>query len=381
MTTATTTAFHRVASQAEVEKIGLHTVTVDHHVLVLVAHEGQIYAVDNRCPHMGFPLDKGSVHGGILTCHWHHARFDLCTGGSFDLWADDVPSYPVEIREGDVYVDLTPPHDPVAHQRQRLTDGLERNLSLVIAKAVITLVDDANDTAAPFAAGLDFGTRYRMDGWGQGLTMLTCFMNMLPSLKPKERARALYHGLAATANDTAGHPPRFLVQPLPGNERDLPTLKRWFRQFIEVRDSDGAERCIVSAIRGGATAQEMADMLFAAVTDHRYISAGHPLDFTNKAFDALDAVGWEHAAEVLTSLVAGYANATRMEESNAWRHPIDLVAILHGTFAHSRSIGRGSAKPNAEKRPCLSRFHALKRRSGGDCRGIVGRIGGRRFHG
>jgi hypothetical protein len=122
------------------------------------------------------------------------------------------------------------------------------------------------------------------------------------------------------------------VQPLPGTDRDLATLKRWFRQFIKVRDAEGAERCIVSAIAAGATPQQMADMLFSAVTDHRYIDVGHPLDFTNKAFEALEIVGWEEAAQVLTSLVPGYANASRMEESNAWRHPIDLVEILHATF-------------------------------------------------
>lgn len=328
-----TVDYTRVASVADVEKFGVHTAQVNGHVLALFLHEGQIYAVDNRCPHMGFPLDRGSVNGGILTCHWHHARFDLCTGGAFDLWADDVPSYPVSVRDGEVFVDLTPHADPIGHQRRRLADGLERNLSLVIAKAVITLVDEADDTAGPFQAGLAFGTRYRMDGWGQGLTILTAMMNLLPSLHPEDRARALYQGLAAVANDTAGHPPRFLVQPLPGTERDLATLKRWFRQFIEVRDNEGAERCIVSAIETGATPAQMADMLFAAATDHRYINTGHPLDFTNKAFEALDIVGWDQAALVLTSLVSGYAGAGRMEESNAWRHPIDLVEILHNSFA------------------------------------------------
>jgi hypothetical protein len=111
-------------------------------------------------------------------------------------------------------------------------------------------------------------------------------------------------------------------------------LKRWFRQFIEVRDSEGAERCVVSAVRAGATPQQLADMLFAAATDHRYIDVGHPLDFTNKALEALDHVGWtqENAELVLTSLVTNYANASRMEESNAWRNPIDLITILERAF-------------------------------------------------
>jgi nitrite reductase/ring-hydroxylating ferredoxin subunit len=333
MTQTQTSAWTHAASLAEVMKLGVHTAAINSHVLALFLHEGEIYAVDNRCPHMGFPLDRGSVHDGILTCHWHHARFDLCSGGAFDLWADDVPTYPVDVRDGEIYVDLRLRHDPLKHQRQRLTDGLERNLSLVIAKAVITLIDDADDTVGPFLAGVDFGTRFRMDGWGQGLTILTVMRNLLPSLRREDRARALYQGLSAVAADTAGHPPRFLVQPLPGDEADIATLKRWFRQFIQVRDSEGAERCIVSAIRADATPAQMADMLFAAATDHRYIDGGHSLDFTNKAFEALDIIGWEHAAQVLTSLAPGYANAARMEESNAWRHPLDLVAILHDCFA------------------------------------------------
>ena len=327
-TTIAADAYQRIASVAEVTDVGLHTVQLNGHVVVLVHHEGEIYALDNRCPHMGFPLDRGSVQDGILTCHWHHARFDLCTGGSFDLWADDTPNFPVDVRNGDVYVDVTPRHDPVEHQRKRLAVGLERSLSLVVAKAAITLVDEADDTLTPFGAGLDFGTRYRMEGWGQGLTMLTCFQNLLPSLGREDRARALAHGLAAVAADSAGSSPRFPVTPLPDGSPDLRTLKQWFRRFILVRDAEGAERCIVTALQAGAGPQEMADILFSAATDFRYIDVGHPLDFTNKAFEALDIVGWEQAEAVLTSLVPGYASARRMEESNAWRNPIDLIDLL-----------------------------------------------------
>ena len=327
-TTVATDAYQRIATVAEVTEVGLHTVQLNGHVVVLVHHEGEIHALDNRCPHMGFPLDRGSVQDGILTCHWHHARFDLCTGGSFDLWADDTPNFPVEVRNDDVYVDVTPRHDPVEHQRKRLAVGLERSLSLVVAKAAITLVDEADDTLTPFAAGLDFGTRYRMEGWGQGLTMLTCFQNLLPSLGREDRAKALAHGLAAVATDSAGSSPRFPVTPLPDGSPDLTTLKKWFRRFILVRDAEGAERCIVTALQAGAGPQQMADILFSAATDFRYIDIGHPLDFTNKAFEALDIVGWEQAEAVLTSLVPGYASARRMEESNAWRNPIDLIDLL-----------------------------------------------------
>ncbi len=322
----------RAARLADLQSSGCLAVQVEGHALALFTYGDKIYAVDNRCPHMGFPLHRGTVKDGVLTCHWHHARFDLASGGTFDPWADDVRVYPLEIRDNEIWVDLAPRVDPLAHQRQRLRDGLERNIWLVIAKAVITLLDGNVDPAEPFRIGLEFGARYRQSGWGQGLTIHTCMMNLLPRLGSEDRMRALFHGLSAVANDCAGMPPRFGIRPLPETSVDLSTLKQWFRQFVEVRDAEGAERCIVSAVRVGADHRQMADMLFAAATDHRYIQIGHVLDFTNKALEALDVAGWEFAEPALTNLASAYANADRMEESNAWRHPVDLVTILEQAF-------------------------------------------------
>src|SRR3712207_8729764 len=58
--------------------------------------------------------------------------------------------------------------------------------------------------------------------------------------------------------------------------------------------------CIVSAVRAGADHLRMADMLFAAATDHRYLDVGHVLDFTNKSLEALDVAGRseEHTSEL-----------------------------------------------------------------------------------
>ena len=181
----------------------------------------------------------------------HHARFDIRSGGTFDQFADEARVFPVEIRDGEVWVDLSPREDSLAHLRQRLRDGLERNISLVVVKSAIGLLGSGEDPAEPFRTGLDFGVRYRRAGWSQGLTIHACMMNLLPYLHPKERPRALYHGLSAVSRDSAGEPPRFIVRPLPTETVDLATLKGWFRRFVEVRDSEGAERCIVSAVRAG----------------------------------------------------------------------------------------------------------------------------------
>jgi nitrite reductase/ring-hydroxylating ferredoxin subunit len=319
---------------------------VGRQTVCLFADGDEVHAVDNRCPHMGFPLHRGSIADGILTCHWHHARFDLCTGGTFDQWADDLRRFPVEIRGDDVYVDLEPPRDHAAHQRNRLQVGLERTIPLVLAKATISLLEQDTTGVDVFRTALDFGVVRRGGGWFRGLTTLTCFMNLVPALDPSERAAALYHGIADVAADSANELPRFPLAPLPG-DAEPPRLARWFRRFVEVRDAEGAERALVSAVRAGATPTQLADMLFAAATDHRYLDGGHTLDFVNKALEALDVAGWDRAEAVLASLPAQLAGAERMEESNSWRNPVDLVALVEDAAARLPTALGGGASQSA----------------------------------
>jgi nitrite reductase/ring-hydroxylating ferredoxin subunit len=334
--TKTLNNYLRAASLADVQAKGSLLVNLEKHVIVLFDSGDKVYAIDNRCPHMGFPLYGSSCKDGIVTCPWHYARFDVKSGGTFDSWADDVRSFPVEIRDGDVWVNLAPLTDANTHQRQRLKDGLEQGISLVIAKSVIALLDMGAKEKEPFQAGLEFGVRYNKSGWDSGLSIHTCMMNLLPYLDAEDKPRALYQGLSAVARDSDGAPPHFVVHSLPSTnlstDVEIATLKRWFRQFIELRDREAAERCLVTAVRVNGSRTEIADMLFAAATDHRYLDVGHTLDFINKALEALDAVEWEGSEAVLASLVTGLANATRMEESNSWRHPVDLVVILDSAF-------------------------------------------------
>ncbi len=332
MTVTETARFVRVASLSDLRATGRLVVAAGGQTLCLFADGDAVHAVDNRCPHMGFPLSRGTIADGILTCHWHHARFDLGSGGTFDQWADDLRTFPVELRDDEIYVDVGSAGDRIAHQRRRLRDGLELDLPLVLAKATIALADTDQSGLGAFRAGLDFGVERRAGGWGRGLTTLTCLANLAPHMPREDVPAALFQGLADVADESAGDAPRFRLAPLPSGEVEPERLGRWFRGFVEVRDAEGAERAIVSAVRTGASANQLADMLFAAATDHRYLDLGHSLDFTNKALEALDLAGWERAEAVLASVPVQIASAQRMEEDNAWRHPVDLVGLVEAAF-------------------------------------------------
>ena len=319
----------RVGSIDQLRERGCIVTTGGGHTIAVFFHDGKVYAVDNRCPHMGFPLDRGSVKDGILTCHWHHARFDLSSGGTFNPFADDVRSFPVTVVDGEVLVNPEPePRDEVEHWSARLEDGMEHNIRLVIAKAVLGLQAAGADYRDPLTMGARFGTTYAAAGWGSAMTILTCMANILPHLAEEDRPRAMYQGLFHVARECAGEPPRFTVEPLPNGETRPQVFKKWFRNFIDVRDEEGAERCLRTAIDLGMPAQDIADMLFAAATDHIYLDAGHVVDFANKAFELLDHIGWEHAGQTLTSLVPGMASARRSQELSEWRHPIDLASLV-----------------------------------------------------
>jgi nitrite reductase/ring-hydroxylating ferredoxin subunit len=321
-----TTDFVRAGSLEELKAKGQLVVRGPHRPILVVYDKDRVFALDNRCPHMGFPLDRGSVEDGTLTCHWHHARFDLASGCTFDLWADDVPTCPAEVRDGEVWVRPTFGYgDPAAHWRQRLDDGLAHVLGLVIAKAVhgqLAAGVPPSDVVRQVAL---FGIENR-DGWGVGLTILVALGNLLPILPEEETYLALFHGARRVAADCDGEAPRRRRAAL-ASRPDRATLERWLRRWTSVRHREAAERTLLTAVAAGTSPAALAHLLLAADTDRAFADGGHSLDFTNKAFECLDLIGWGHADAVLPAAVGQMVAARGAEESTAWRQPIDLIAL------------------------------------------------------
>jgi len=322
-----------VGAASEVREDGPAVVAAEGEPVAVFHHDEAFHAVHNRCPHMGFPLERGTVEDGILTCHWHHARFELSCGDTFDPWADDVLQYPVIVEDGEVYVDPAPEtdHDPVERWTTRLETGMEENLRLVVAKAVIGLDDAGVDPADVVAQGVAFGTSYRDEGWSSGLTILACTANVMDDLDPTDRRRAQYTGLRHVASDCAGEPPRFDQPAFDVSDPDPARLTRWLRDNVEVRDRDGTER-VLRTLLAECDREVVERALFSAATDHVYLDQGHTLDFCNKAVETLDRVGWDRADDVLASLVPRLTDAARSEELSSWRQPEDLAGLLFDAY-------------------------------------------------
>jgi len=110
--------WHRVADVDEVSPGRVKTVTAKTHSMALTNIDGELTAMDNRCPHQGGPLGEGSIEIGNdgecwLRCPWHGWDFDPKTGRPPGGHEDTGQTlYSVEVREDGVYIGLEPepPH-------------------------------------------------------------------------------------------------------------------------------------------------------------------------------------------------------------------------------------------------------------------------------
>jgi nitrite reductase (NADH) small subunit len=84
-----------MAVEAEGRKIALFNV------------DGTYYAIGDECPHRGGPLSEGEISGTTVTCPWHAADFDVCTGNVLSPPASEgVPSYKVVVEGNEIKVEI-----------------------------------------------------------------------------------------------------------------------------------------------------------------------------------------------------------------------------------------------------------------------------------
>ncbi len=101
-----------VGHESDLPEGRVKTVTARTVSLCLSHFDGQWAAMDNRCPHQNGPLGEGSIEKGVdgkcwIRCPWHGWDFDPLTGAPPGGHEDTGQQlYPVEIRDGEIFVGL-----------------------------------------------------------------------------------------------------------------------------------------------------------------------------------------------------------------------------------------------------------------------------------
>ena len=68
--------------------------------------DGDIRAIWGVCPHSGGPLGQGALDGPLITCPWHAWQFDSATGQCDFTAGGSVPTFPVRVEAGEIFIDI-----------------------------------------------------------------------------------------------------------------------------------------------------------------------------------------------------------------------------------------------------------------------------------
>lgn len=324
---------------ADLKDGGHRVVSIRRTPLMLLRTGDNIAAMDSRCPHMGYPLTKGTVEDGILRCHWHHWRFDVKSGGCFTAGGDDVPTYNVEVdSDGRIYVAEEPrgstADSKTEHAWARMEEGIRENRSFLRARSLVTLAGAGVRREEVAAHATRIALLYSRAGVSSGLVVLTAVLNVLDEIRltSEEQVLGLAHALRHIAGDISARTPKRpelrLPEPLPDRAR----LKEWFLEFLEERETVGSERCLRTLLHEDGPVDEALSWLLIAATRHVFLSTGHVLDFLNKARELSGHLAADPATvtEVLVGMLQPIADGFRHEEDLDWQ---DLLPLLEDAEA------------------------------------------------
>src|SRR5436309_536376 len=91
----------RVASLSELPSEGIgHAVKAEGLDIALFRWNDRVYAIEDLCPHLGFPLSEGVMQMGEVICSWHgwHVRLE---DGTCRRERERAKVWECEIRDGE----------------------------------------------------------------------------------------------------------------------------------------------------------------------------------------------------------------------------------------------------------------------------------------
>ena len=283
--------------------------------VLLIAADGQVFAVANRCPHEGYPLSEGTEGPGcVLTCNWHNWKFDLKTGAAL-VGRDPVRTYPVELRDGEIFLDLTDP--PADMLKERALNGLDAALADNDRSRM------AREVARLEASGFDTGTalihalRSRSNNLEYGMThahAAAADWIALAERAPSKETRfaAMLEPLGHLAWDTLGAPE------YPYADGVASWDEAAFLKAVEAEDEAAALARIRGAVWESVPYAQLRPAFAASALSH-YADFGHSAIFVLKAGHLIHRLGAKAMEPVLFALTRQQINATREERLPEFR--------------------------------------------------------------
>lgn len=272
--------------------------------------DDRFLAVDNLCPHEGYPLAQGYVKDCVLTCAWHNFKFDLATGECLK-GDEDVTTFPVRVTDGLVEVDFSERRSAADLGKlwSSLSQGLLEDSMGRVARDVVRLLE-AEVAAVDIALhGALFDARYGEYGTTHALPVACDITGLLPRYSGHEAVRPVMQVMELASEPSVRRPPRPIPEPTDPGDDPIAVGDRLLA-LVEAEEGEEAESLFRGALSRDWDRDTVEQWLLRLCAEH-FLSFGHRLIYVIKAFDLIDRVGWQRGRDLLPSLVASIATGTR----------------------------------------------------------------------
>ena len=300
----------------ELESVAVKMVRVAGKQIAVFNTSDGIRACDNRCPHEGYPLSEGSLSPDcILTCNWHNWKFNLETGENF-FGGDRLRTYPVEIRSGEIWIDITdlPYRERYAAITGSLHDAFDDYSYDRVAREIARLTNLGADPLDALRLAIHWSWQKLEFGWTHAYAGMADWLLLYAEHEQSEELKlvCLVESVTHVAYDVV-------------RERDY-VFSEGISSFDEASFIDNIEKenegAALAAIRGGIRdGMKFADFepaLSRAALLH-YNDFGHALIYVTKAASLIDRLGDTVMEPLLLSLVRGFVYASREDKIPEFR--------------------------------------------------------------
>lgn len=310
------------AGEAKAVKLG------ESRSIALFNIEGRIFATDNQCPHMGYPLTRGAVRDGILTCDWHGRSFDLEGGGCFNYECDDLQTFAVDLRDDEIWIQ---PGDAAYKRRDEhlrlLWEGLLSEDRWTISKAIALLLKGKVPEEEIVQMILrHLGRRIASSEDAEGGGDVSRLINGLKVGRRYQDADRLMV-LATAACSVAGKSAdRLDVVPLPGPVA-WESIDRWARMFSHDGQAGRIERCLFTAHHHGYQ-DRILPLLYECAVEPHFLGLADNLLSLGYLAEIVESFGWERSSEVVFNLGASLVGRRRGEPERFRRDAVGLMTSM-----------------------------------------------------
>lgn len=290
--------------------------------------DGNYFATDNQCPHMGFPLVRGSVKNGVLTCDWHGRAFDIQSGGCFHSQCDDLDVFPIKVEDDFVWVQYSSDRPAKIQANLRLLwEGLLGDDRWTMSKALALLLDadvDEQEVVDLILShmGRHIASSHGPEG-GEDVSRLVNGVHVGRRYTGEDRLIALTTAARSAAGEAHE---RTEIVPMPP-PYEWEQIASWVKEFSRDRQGHRIERCLFTAHNEGDS-KKIIPLLYDCAVQPYFMGFSQNLISLAYLAELVSTFGWENSSELVFWLGANLVGQGRSEPErfrrDAIRHMIKL---------------------------------------------------------